>query len=522
MSTTNYLWYKHGLIIFLAILIKSASGKPNIVLIVADDLGWGDVSFHGSQQVRTPNIDALAARGQVLNNYYVSPLCSPTRSALLSARHPIHTGFQHDVIQGAEPWAFPIAYQLLPQYLKDVGYVTRAVGKWHLGFYRREYWPQVRGFDSFFGFLTGHGDHFDHSGLENEWGLDLRRDFEPVAHQYSGQYSTDIYKREAVDIIGGHNRTSPLFLYLAFQAVHAGNAYAPLQVPIKYIDRFRHISDHNRRTFVGMVSALDDAIGQVVKALQDQNMMDNTIIILTTDNGGATGGALGRIDGSFGSNWPLRGTKYTLWEGGVRAVGLIASKHLAGGRIFAGLFHVADWLPTLYEAIGGQLHDLPHDLYGVSHWSQMRGKNKTVSRNEMLHNLDDEWGVSAIRVGHYKLVSGTVFGGKFDGWFLPPGESFFSSNNTFEHLPLVVNCSRSGQASGSIVPCDLTVDQFCLFDLSRDPCEQDNIASSLPTVVNELQTRLAKYNASATRQLNVPADPIANPVHHGYYWDAWR
>ncbi|CAG2103240.1 unnamed protein product, partial [Medioppia subpectinata] len=123
--------------------------------------GWGDVGLHGSNQIQTPNIDLLASNGIILNNYYVSPLCSPSRSALMTGYHPIHTGFQHSVIHNAQPWGLPLKFKILPQYLRPLGYETHIVGKWHLGFFKKDYLPTNRGFDSHFGFWSGHTDYYD-------------------------------------------------------------------------------------------------------------------------------------------------------------------------------------------------------------------------------------------------------------------------------------------------------------------------------------------------------------------------
>ena len=542
-------------LLFHGCLIAFAKQRPNVVLIVVDDLGWGDVSFHGSTQVKTPNIDALAATGVILNNYYVSPICTPSRSALLSGRHPIHTGMQHDVLNAAEPWAFPLKFRLLPEYLKKLNYKTHAVklsitvkrvklelncfishgkvGKWHLGFYRPDYFPTKRGFDTHFGYLAGHSDYFDHSNLEDEWGLDLRRGFDRVAEKYAGQYSTEFYGEESSKLIENHNQTSPLFLYLAFQAVHAGNLYQTLQVPQKYIDRFENIADVNRRKFVAMVSAVDDAIGSVVESLAHNGMLDNTLIMLSTDNGGATGGQLGRIDGSYGSNWPLRGVKYTLWEGGVRGVGLIWSKPISRQpRTYNNLMYVSDLMPTIYDAIGGNIFDLPTDLYGVSHWFAINKQLEVGPRNNLLHNIDDVWKVYALRSGNYKLISGTMFGGIYDTWFMPPGEKLFTTDNFVDSiqisktgqllngvninpdLPIVINCTVKDGAK-----CDLNKNSICLFNILDDPCEKNNIAASNPRAVKMLQRMIDGYNATAVPPGNKPKDERSRPSLHGYYWD---
>ncbi|CAG2165570.1 unnamed protein product, partial [Oppiella nova] len=402
------------------------SERPNIVFIIADDLGWGDVSFHGSQQAQTPNIDLLASTGIILNNYYTSPLCSPSRSAILTGYHPIHTGTQHDVFQGAQPFGTPLQYKLLPQYLKELGYETHAVGKWHQGFHRREYLPTRRGFDSHFGYWTGQSDYYDRTSAENWWALDFRNGELPAnTTEYEGRYATDIYTERAVDIIRerANSSSKPLFLYLSHQSVHSASRRQPLQAPQDLIDRHRDVQDLDRRTFVGMVSALDDSVGEVMAALKMADILNNTIIVFTTDNGGSTRGTApgSSIDYSVGSNWPLRGSKCTLFEGGIRGVGLIWSPLLNSTYISEHLMHLTDWLPTLYRAVGGQPKALgPID--GIDMWDILIN-NLDNPRKHLLHNIDPIMGVWALRYGYYKLISGTVYKGNFDGWYLPPGES---------------------------------------------------------------------------------------------------
>ncbi|CAN7997353.1 unnamed protein product [Ixodes pacificus] len=337
--------------------VRTAPGvPPNIVVFVADDLGWGDVSFHGSPQIPTPNIDLLAADGITLNNYYVSPLCTPSRSTLLSGRHPIHTGMQHDVIYTAYEYAFPLRFPLMPQFFKKLGYDTHAVGKWHLGHMTVDHTPTRRGFDSFYGYYSGHQGYTDHSVLEvynteNDswigWGLDIWDNLE-ADYNAAGKYSTQLFTEKAIDLLGKRNRSKPFFLYLSHLAVHVGNKFSLLEAPDDYVERFSHIKDTKRRNFAAMLSCLDDALGELLKALHSAKAIENTILVFTTDNGGAAGG----VDDSAGSNWPLRGSKATLWEGGVRGVSFIWSPLIKKPRVAHQLMHVSDWLPTLYSAAG--------------------------------------------------------------------------------------------------------------------------------------------------------------------------
>ncbi|KAL0266781.1 UNVERIFIED_CONTAM: hypothetical protein PYX00_009234 [Menopon gallinae] len=291
--------------------MPSREKPPHIIFIIADDLGWNDVGFHGSNQIPTPNIDALAYNGLILNNYYVNPICTPSRSALMTGKYPIHTGMQHRVLYGAEPRGLPLNETLLPQHLQRLGYSTHIVGKWHLGSYKLEYTPTFRGFESHIGYWTGHHDYFDHTAVENPyWGLDMRRGVD-VAWDLHGQYSTKIFTEESEKLINNYNSSKPLFLYIAHAAVHSGNPYNPLPAPDNTVAKFSNIANYQRRKYAAMVSELDDSVGRVVAALKNKKMLKNSIIIFTTDNGGPADG----FNLNAASNWPLRGTKNTSVKG---------------------------------------------------------------------------------------------------------------------------------------------------------------------------------------------------------------
>lgn len=391
------------------------SQQPNIILIVADDLGYNDVSFHGSDQIPTPNIDFLGYTGIILNNYYVSPICTPTRSAIMTGRHPIHTGMQSGVIVGTQAYGLPLNETIMPQYLNKLGYRSHIVGKWHLGMYRWEYTPLYRGFESHIGYYQGCEDYYTHTYEADlsQWGLDLRRDKE-LLWNYTGKYSTEVFKEEAVKIINEHNKSQPLFLYLPFQAVHSGNGDSThLQAPKEYIDKFGYIQNEQRRIYAAMVSALDDAVGEVYDALKNNGILNNSIIVFTTDNGGPANG----FDYNAANNYPLRGVKATLWEGGVRGVGLVHSPLLEKqGYVSEQMLHVCDWLPTFFKAAGGDTSVLKN-LDGFDSW-EMLSSNGAAVRSEILHNIDPDDDSSAIRVGDYKLLIGNVVS-SWDGWYPP-------------------------------------------------------------------------------------------------------
>nr|CAH0102563.1 unnamed protein product [Daphnia galeata] len=550
--------------IAFSVLISSswASGKkiqqPNFIFVLADDFGWNDVSFHGSKQILTPNLDALAFSGLILQNYYVTPLCTPSRSALMTGLYPIHTGMQHDVLYGYSRYGLPLSETTLPEYLKDLGYKNHIVGKWHLGHYKSVYLQLFRGFDSHYGYWTGHQDYYDHTAVEwvqkvherlNAWGYDMRRNHSVDWSAY-GKYTTTLLTDEACDVIRKHDVSNPLFLYVAHLAVHSANPYSPLQAPEETVDMFSSIEDLQRRRYAAMVHELDLSVGKIVKSLGDNNMLENTIIVFSTDNGGPAAG----FNQNAASNWPLKGVKNTPWEGGVRAAGLIWSPLIPTGRrgqVMSNLMDISDWLPTLFEAAGGNATTLK-GLDGVSHWNTVL-YDKPSARNHVLHNIDDQLGYAAIRKENWKLVKGTTYDGNWDGWYGPSGrtnESFTDFTNSVDDVSLIyrnamIDCEaakyiamlgmsetknlyqllRDAEVSCGERPVDahpcLPLDAPCLFNIEQDPCEYNNLAEKFPNITEDLVSLLNWYNATAVTPLNTPPDPMSNPKYWNYTFTNW-
>ncbi|GAB0094801.1 arylsulfatase I [Sergentomyia squamirostris] len=513
--------------------VSGASSRPNIVFILADDLGWNDVGFHGSNQIPTPNIDALAYSGLILDRYYVTPICTPSRAALMTGKYPIHLGMQHTVLYAAEPRGLPLTEKLLPEHLKKLGYVNHIVGKWHLGHYKRLYTPLYRGFDSHLGFWSGRQDYFDHTSVEKpSWGFDMRRGMD-VAFDLHGSYLTDIISKESVQIVQNHNTSEPLFLYIAHGAVHSGNAYNPLPAPDTKVDKFKSIGDFNRKKFAAMMSSLDDSVGAVVKALSARGMLENSIIIFSTDNGGPAEG----FNLNAASNWPLRGVKNTLWEGGVRGAGLLWSPLIEKSeRVARQVMHIADWLPTLYAAAGGDIEDLGGDLDGVNLWREL-SMDETSKRTHILHNIDDIWGSAALTVGSWKVVKGTNYNGQWDNWYGPPGDrepknydfnllenspagralhkmNLLPTNEDIETLRDQSNVNCKKNLPYPMAPC-YPLQQPCLFNVDEDPCELANVASKFPNILKSVLAELDRYNQTALPPANLALDPRADPR----FWD---
>ncbi|KAJ1529683.1 hypothetical protein ONE63_006438 [Megalurothrips usitatus] len=515
--------------------------------------GWNDLSFHGSDEIPTPNIDALAYNGAILNQHYVQPVCTPSRAALLTGRYPAHMGMQGPPILAAEPRALPLGHTLLPEYLQTLGYVTHGIGKWHLGYHRTAYLPTRRGFDTFLGYYNGALSYYDHI-LEATYpdygymaGHDMRRN-ESVAWDLQGRYATDVFTEEAVDIIRRHDQRVPLFMYLSHLAVHAGNAGKLLEAPQEEIDKFRHIADPNRRTYAAMVSKLDESVGSVVAALQARGMLESSIILFMSDNGAPT---IGNPYPNWGSNAPHRGLKETLWEGGVKGAAVLWSPLLnRRPRVSFDLLHVTDWLPTLYSAAGGRPYDLPPDLDGVDQWTSL-ANDLPSRRSEILINIDERARNAAVRQNNWKLVIGTVNEGKFDGYLgsagsptdppfnysavlTSPAGRALTSHGARSGWPVSREYGMAGLRARATVrcgpsyvstPCDPapTANKLCLYDVQNDPCEKNNLADIYPSVARALKRTLVRYRAGLVPQPNTPNEPaLADPKLFGGAWSPWH
>ncbi|CAG9762956.1 unnamed protein product [Ceutorhynchus assimilis] len=536
--------------------------KPHIIVIVADDMGFNDVSFHGSNEIPTPNIDALAYNGVILNSHYTQALCTPSRASFLTGKYPIHLGMQHLVILEPEPWGLPLNETLLPEHLKRNGYVTRAIGKWHLGFFKKEYTPTFRGFDSHYGYWQGFHDYYDHtvhSTYSDEMGYDFRRNM-TVDWDAKGKYTTTLLTEEAVKEIQEHNTDNPMFMYLAHLAPHAGNDWDPLQAPDEEIAKMAHIQDPERRVYAAMVSMLDKSVGSVIQALREKHMLENSIIIFMSDNGAAPEG----VHANHGSNYPLRGIKSSAWEGANRNIAAIWSPLIKKPkRVSNHLMHISDWLPTLFTAAGLDHNQLPSAMDGKDQWKSI-SENQPSPRSEILYNIDDVWNFGGIRQGDWKYVYGSITKGLKDAWYGSTGSdplyhydlkavlesptaTTLSGLITYQqikeknqhlsnfsiHLLDATNIKQLRQEATIICkklnPEDqLDINQChpmispCLFNIKQDPCEMVNLASQRPLVMIMLEQELIKYRKTALKPINIPRDPNANPTKYNGTWTNWK
>jgi len=358
--------------------------KPNIILILADDLGYNELSCYGCKDIPTPNIDSIAENGvRFTQGYVTSPVCAPTRAGLLTGRYQQRYGFETN--PGPEEYAdekfgLPLDQPTLAERLKEAGYVTAIIGKWHLG-YKPELTPTKRGFDEFFGFLGGAHMYFPDNKTRK-----LFHNTEMIKDEK--EYLTDAFSREASLFIK-KNKDNPFFLYFAFNAVHT-----PLEATEKYLKRVEEIKDQKRRIFGAMKIAMDDAVGCVLNTLKEEGLEENTIIFFLSDNGGP------RFQ-TTSSNSPLRGDKGQLYEGGIRVPFLMQWKgKIPEGKLFNEPVSSLDIVPTVLSAIGIQIK--PEDkLDGVNLLPYVKGE-KSGKPHDVLY-----WRYvrkKAIRLGDWKLI----------------------------------------------------------------------------------------------------------------------
>jgi len=363
--------------------------RPNIVLIVSDDLGYADIGVYGSREIPTPNIDRIAKEGIRFTDAYVSgPYCSPTRAGLMTGRYPQRFGHEFNP-DGSPDYGLPLTEPTMADRLKAAGYRTALFGKWHLGLADRLH-PMRRGFEEFYGFLGG--DHSYVNVASTDVGTNMPDPLlDGMKPASSVTYLTETLADRAVGYIKQH-ASEPFFLYLAFNAAHV-----PMEAPDKYLARFPNIADPLRRTYAAMVSAMDDAIGRTLEALRDQKLEQKTLVIFLNDNGGPTMPTT-TVNGS--SNAPLRGSKRQTWEGGIRVAFAMSWKgHLDEGRVDHRPIIQLDVLPTALAAAGVTTEASRFD--GVNLLPFVKGSAKGAPHDALYWRLG---GMMAIRRGDWKLV----------------------------------------------------------------------------------------------------------------------
>src|ERR1051325_4069791 len=380
----------------LNVSAPAADRKPNILIILADDLGYGELSCQGNPQVPTPHIDSLAKSGIRFTSGYVSgPYCSPTRAALMTGRYQQRFGheFNPGPAEGAVAnFGLSLKERTIGDRFKELGYATGWFGKSHLG-YKPEFHPLKRGFDEYFGFLGGMHDYLDAAADKHN---PILRGTTPVDNI---DYTTDAFGREAVAFIEKHH-AEPWLCYLPFNAVHA-----PLESTEKYLGGFENIAEKKRRTFAAMLSAMDDAVGAVLRKLRERKLEENPPILLISDNGGPTAQ-------TTSGNGPLRGFKAQTWEGGIRVPWMVQWKgHLEAGKVDDRPVIQLDILPTALAAAGVSARP-EWKFDGVNLLPYLQGRSSGAPHESLFWRFGQQ---IALRQGDWKLV-------KAPGGGAEPGE----------------------------------------------------------------------------------------------------
>lgn len=465
-----------ALLLLLHPFAQADSGdRPNVIIIVADDLGWNDVGFHGGD-IDTPSLDRLAAEGTELNRFYTTPICSPTRAALMTGRDPMRLGVAYGVILPWDTNGIHPDEHFLPESFLAAGYQTAMVGKWHLGHAQMTYHPNQRGFEHFYGHL--HTEVGFYPPFANQGGKDFQRNGVSIDDE---GYETFLLADEASRVIRERDRSKPFFLYMPFIAPHT-----PLDAPQALQDKYKDIdtdlaparaqqTDDTRRIsklmgmesarpmYAAVVDAMDQAIGQVLETLDNEGIANDTIVLFFSDNGGAAysvGGA---------DNAPLRGGKGETFEGGIRVVSVVRwPGRIPSGAEMTDIMTVMDVFPTLAEAAGVEPQNR-RAFDGRSMWPAI-AEGTAMPRSDLVYFASE-----TPIYGHFNL---TAFN---DEWKL-------------------VQEIRQDQL-------DTTVTNH-LFRIAVDPNEYNNLAQAHPGVVQALAGKIhdwrALYPINGTRSQLVP------------------
>lgn len=407
------LAFAAGLIAFsLASTSQADEKRPNVLIILTDDTGWAEYGFQGNKQIPTPNIDSIAKAGVRFTQGYVSgPYCSPTRAGLMTGRY--QTRFGHEFNSIAQVSGLKLDEKTIAEYLKQEGYSTCAIGKWHLGS-KEEFRPYNRGFDEFFGTLANtpfyHPTNF----------VDTLKSREIQKVDDDTFYTTQKYAERAADWLD-RNQAKPWFLYVPFNAQHA-----PLQAPKEYLEKFAHIEDEKRRYFAAMMAAKDDAVGVILKKIKDLGQEEKTIVFFLADNGGPT------LQTSS-NNLPLHGFKSTTWEGGVRVPFCVKwPGKFPAGKTYENPIIQLDILPTVLAAVNAKVKPAKQ-LDGVNLIPYLTGENAAKPHESFFWRFGQQW---AVRQGDWKLV--VARGGSMQPELYNLAEDLSESKNMAAEKPEIV------------------------------------------------------------------------------------
>ncbi len=462
-------------LLFFSLLIFNVAGesKPNVIIFLVDDLGWADISLRGAE-FETPNIDSLFQEGMSLNRFYATPICSPTRAALMTGRDPMRLGVAYGVIM---PWMNNGIHpdeHFMPQSFQEDGYQTAIVGKWHLGHSQAVFHPNYRGFDDFYGHLHTEVGYFP--PFANQGGTDFQRN--GITINDDG-YETYLLANEASRWIRERKKDKPFFLYMPFLAPHT-----PLEAPADLIEKYKDLEDKRQLTrsevidrtrrvnilgvsarpmFAAVVDALDQAIGQVLNTLEEEGIEEETLILFSSDNGGAA------YAGGGADNFPLRGGKGDTYEGGIRVIAAIKWKGvIKESSSMDQVMTVMDVFPTLSNAANINMN-VSKEINGRNMWPAI-SENKSITLNEDIF--------FASETPNYGEFHTTVF------------------NEQFKLVQII---------SSSLLEVNV---ENKLFNIQDDPNEYINLAEKYPSLVREMAEKIRKWRAlhpiSGTRAQLVP------------------
>ena len=477
--------------------------KPNIVFMLVDDWGWANVGYHRSRRSYTPNIDSLVKEGLQLDQHYVYNRCAPSRSAFLTGRLPIHVNDAkkvkisaynpNDPVSGFQ--GVPHNMTMISAKMKEAGYATHQVGKWHVGFATPDHTPKGRGFDTSFGYFNAANDYYKKTiySCKNTPIKDLWDTDKPASDNTGEEhYEEALFKDRLLSVITDHDPSEPFFLYYAPHIVHG-----PYQVPEKYLKKFDFIRNELRQVYRAMVNYLDDVVGELVQALKTKGMWDNTLFVVSSDNGGPIS------NGAGANNYPLKGGKHSDWQGGVRVNTFASGGYLPDdmrGKKTEGYIHIADWYATFCALAGVDPTDtqaakasLP-PIDSLNMWPLISGQNSTSPR------VDIPISMTTLISGNYKILMGN--NGKA-GW---TGPVYPNNTNPDGGIDAREHC---GKRHG------------CLYDIINDPGEHKNLASQMPHKLKKMRKKLRKYQVThfnPNRGEKSPAACEAALNEYGGFW----
>lgn len=417
-------------IVFLPITTLAKKNRPNVIIIISDDQGWGDVGFNGCTDIPTPNLDQLAKEGISFHAGYAShPYCSPSRAGLLSGRYQQRFGHENNTPYSQEdPNAgLPVDELLISELLKENGYNTCAIGKWHLGD-NKQFWPINQGFDDWFGFYGGGMSYWGDTGNKTKMHGILRNGVPVPQDEIS--YLTDDFTREAVNYIDEYSKEEePFFMYLAYNAPHM-----PMHATREYLNLVDHIEFGERLGYAAMVAGMDVGIGKVIEKLKKTGEYENTLIFFYSDNGGHSHGA---------NSFPFRGHKGMLFEGGIRVPFLVSWPLGIGAKDrYVEPVSALDIYPTILAAVGIRYRG-DEKLDGKNLLPYLKGKSD--SPHKILFWRYSDGAGYAVRKGRYKMLLSGYKG------------------------------------------------EFFLFDIENDPYEHENLAMKMPEKLEELKADYAEW-----------------------------